>query len=85
MARYHFVTEFSLTADRPRVWDALSDPRDWPSWWRWLKPVDVHDEGGKDRLGASYTYLPRRRRRSTENEDAQIQSLATSDDDVAND
>lgn len=56
MARYHFVTEFSVTAGRPRVWDTLSDPSDWPSWWRWLKRVDVLDEGGEDRLGARYTY-----------------------------
>lgn len=56
MARYHFVTEFSVTADRERVWEALSDPTSWPSWWRWLKRVDVLDEGGPDRLGARYTY-----------------------------
>ena len=56
MAKYHFVTEFSVTADRATVWDALTDPTDWPSWWRWLKRVDVLDEGGEDRLGARYTY-----------------------------
>src|SRR5688572_20400998 len=43
MAKYHFVTDFSVTADRERVWDALSDPTGWPSWWRWLKHVEVHD------------------------------------------
>ena len=56
MARYHFVTEFAVTADRERVWETLSDPTDWPSWWRWLKRVDVHDPGGEDHLGGRYTY-----------------------------
>lgn len=56
MARYHFVTEFDVTADRDTVWGALEDPTGWPSWWRWLKRVDVLDEGGQDRLGARYRY-----------------------------
>ena len=56
MAKYHFVTEFSVTADRERVWESLSDPTGWPAWWRWLKRVEVHDPGGPDRLGARYTY-----------------------------
>jgi len=56
MARYHFVTEFEVSADRDTVWEALSDPSDWPSWWRWLKRVDVLDEGGQDRLGARHRY-----------------------------
>ena len=56
MARYHFVTDFSVSADRERVWDALSDPSDWPSWWRWLKRVEVLDKGGADQLGARYRY-----------------------------
>lgn len=56
MARYHFVTEFSVSADREIVWDALIDPTDWPSWWRWLKRVDLLDEGDADRVGARYRY-----------------------------
>ena len=56
MARYHFITEFALSADRERAWESLSDPTDWPSWWRWLKRVDVHDRGDQDHLGARYTY-----------------------------
>jgi hypothetical protein len=30
MARYHFVTEFSLPAPPDRVWDVLADPTTWP-------------------------------------------------------
>lgn len=57
MARYHFITEFTVSAGRQRTWDALSDPSGWPEWWRWLKRVDVIDEGGPDRLGARYRYF----------------------------
>jgi uncharacterized protein YndB with AHSA1/START domain len=55
-ARYHFITRFRLTADRQRVWEALRDPRDWPSWWRWLKAVDVLAEGDDQQIGARYRY-----------------------------
>jgi Polyketide cyclase / dehydrase and lipid transport len=57
MARYHFVTEFSVSADREVVWEALRDPTDWPSWWRWLKRVESLEEGrGPDGLGDRYRY-----------------------------
>ena len=56
MARYHFVTEFEVGADRDTVWEALNDPTKWPSWWRWLKRVDLLEEGGAERLGARYHY-----------------------------
>ena len=56
MARYHFVTDFTVTAERDWVWARLTDPTDWPSWWKWLKRVDVHDAGGEDHLGGRYTY-----------------------------
>src|SRR5688500_17848463 len=55
-ARYHFVTNFTVTADRERVWDTLEDPTDWPNWWRWLKRVDLLSEGGQDKVGARYRY-----------------------------
>ena len=56
MAKYHFVTEFSVTADRETVWGALDDPTGWPAWWRWLKRVEVLDEGRPDHVGARYRY-----------------------------
>jgi uncharacterized protein YndB with AHSA1/START domain len=56
MARYHFVTEFEVSADRETVWEALRDPTDWPSWWRWLKRVETLAVGGPDGLGDRYRY-----------------------------
>jgi uncharacterized protein YndB with AHSA1/START domain len=55
-ARYHFVTNFIVTAEPERVWEALEDPTDWPNWWRWLKRVDVLAEGGPDKVGGRYRY-----------------------------
>ena len=56
MARYHFVTEFGVSADRETVWSTVQDPTGWPVWWRWLKRVDLLEEGGADNLGARYRY-----------------------------
>ena len=56
MARYHFVTEFSVSASRDVVWDAVRDPTDWPSWWKWLKRVEPLAVGGPDGLGDRYRY-----------------------------
>ena len=56
MARYHFVTELSVTAERERVWDALHEPTDWPSWWKWLKRVEPLATGGPEGLGDRYRY-----------------------------
>lgn len=56
MARYHFVTEFTVSAARDVVWEAVNDPTEWPSWWRWLKRVEPLAVGGPDQLGDRYRY-----------------------------
>jgi hypothetical protein len=54
-ARYHFLSEYELTSDRQVVWEALKAVNDWPTWWRWLKRIDVVREAtGEDGLGAIY-------------------------------
>ena len=40
-ARYHFLSEFTLTSSREAVWAALVAAEAWPSWWRWLKRLEV--------------------------------------------
>lgn len=40
-ARYHFLSDFTMTSRRDAVWDALKAVEAWPSWWRWLKRIDV--------------------------------------------
>ena len=40
-ARYHFRSDFTLTSSRDAVWTALRAVDQWPTWWRWLKRIDV--------------------------------------------
>ncbi len=56
MARYHFVTALRIGADRQRVWDRIVEPLVWPSWWRWLRRVELLDRGGQQRVGARHRY-----------------------------
>lgn len=57
MARYHFVTRLRVGADRQQVWEAILDPVVWPSWWRWLKRVELLERGDADRVGARYRLI----------------------------
>lgn len=54
MALYHFVTRLQVKATPDEVWDVLNDPATWPSWWRWLRQVDVLDRGDADGVGSRY-------------------------------
>jgi Polyketide cyclase / dehydrase and lipid transport len=54
-ARYHFISSFSLSSDRDTVWDALTSVEDWPTWWSWLKRIDViRESASADGVGAIY-------------------------------
>ena len=54
-ARYHFLSEFSLTSERDAVWAALTAIRDWPTWWQSLKRVDLErDATSDDGVGGIY-------------------------------
>ena len=54
-ARYHFLSEYSLTSDREATWTKLTAVTEWPAWWRWLKRVDVVKEAtSDDGVGAIY-------------------------------
>lgn len=48
---YHFLTSIEVSADPPRVWDALADAETWPVWWRWLRKAEITKEGDADGLG----------------------------------
>jgi hypothetical protein len=41
VAQYHFLSEFTVDGDAEHIWSALIDVPTWPSWWSWLKRVDV--------------------------------------------
>ncbi len=54
-AQYHFLSEYSIRGDPERVWSALVDVVSWPSWWPWLKKVEVlRPATGPDDVGAIY-------------------------------
>lgn len=41
VAQYHFLSEYTFEGGPERIWTALNDVTSWPSWWSWLKRVDV--------------------------------------------
>lgn len=56
-ARYHLVSNYRLSSDREAVWDALQAVPQWPSWWRWLKSVDVIKQpASEDGIGGTYRH-----------------------------
>lgn len=54
--RYHLVTDIRLSANPERVWEALTRSESSPSWWRWLRHVDVIDEGDERGVGARFRH-----------------------------
>lgn len=52
---YHLVTHALIGAEPPVVWECLSDVERWPSWWRWLRRVELVEEGDEDGVGAVFT------------------------------
>ena len=54
-ARYHFLSDFVITSSRDAVWTALIAVEEWPTWWRWLKRIDVIREATSENgVGAVY-------------------------------
>lgn len=54
-ARYHFLSNFTLTSSREAAWGALMAAEAWPSWWRWLKRIDlVREATSENGVGAVY-------------------------------
>lgn len=54
-AQYHFLSEFTLRGDADRIWATLVDVATWPTWWSWLKRIDVLREAtSPDGVGAVY-------------------------------
>jgi hypothetical protein len=54
-ARYHFLSDFRMTSSRDAVWTTLRAVEEWPTWWRWLKRIDVMREAtSEDGVGAVY-------------------------------
>jgi uncharacterized protein YndB with AHSA1/START domain len=54
-AKYHFLSEFTLRGDPDRIWAALIDVAQWPTWWSWLKRIQLLREAtAADGVGSVY-------------------------------
>lgn len=49
--RYHFITTIELTSSIDEVWETLARSESWIDWWRWLKEVEVLNEGDSEGVG----------------------------------
>ena len=49
---FHLTTDWSFNAPREAVWQALSAPEEWPSWWRAAKNVERIADGDENGIGA---------------------------------
>ena len=50
-SHYAFVTEWDINAPVEQVWAAMSDPEQWPKWWRGVERVETIRPGA-DALGS---------------------------------
>lgn len=49
--RYHFTTRIELTSSPDQVWETLARSEEWIDWWRWLRSVEVLNEGNTQGIG----------------------------------
>jgi uncharacterized protein YndB with AHSA1/START domain len=56
MAEYSFITVWRVEAPIEQVWEAISHPSEWPSWWRGVEQVTELALGNENGLGARHRY-----------------------------
>lgn len=56
VTRSHLATDIRLGTNPERVWEALTRSDSSPSWWRWLREVEVIDEGDERGVGARFRH-----------------------------
>lgn len=56
MAEYEFVTFWRLTAPIDKVWNAIYEVEDWPSWWKGVESVAVLEPGDANGIGTLRRY-----------------------------
>jgi hypothetical protein len=50
--QFHLVTQWVMAAPPVSVWEALSKPEGWPTWWRAVERVELIEPGDASGLGA---------------------------------
>ena len=51
MAEYAFVTRWSFNASIERVWKKIADAEHWPTWWEYVRRVEVVEPGSELGVG----------------------------------
>jgi uncharacterized protein YndB with AHSA1/START domain len=51
-SHYEFVTRWSVDAPIDAVWAKISEPEQWPEWWRGVKAVRLLEAGDAEGAGA---------------------------------
>ena len=54
--RYALATEWVLTAPVDRIFDLLTAPQTWPTWWPYVESVERVAAGEADGIGAVWRY-----------------------------
>jgi uncharacterized protein YndB with AHSA1/START domain len=49
---FHLITDWTFAAPRDAVWDELTTPERWPTWWRAVERVELLEKGDADGVGA---------------------------------
>jgi hypothetical protein len=49
--RYHFITQIELSSSGDTVWETLARSEEWAEWWRWLRAVEVLNDGDSEGVG----------------------------------
>jgi uncharacterized protein YndB with AHSA1/START domain len=57
VAQYDFVSVWHVNAPIQSVWQAISQPWQWPTWWRGLQRVERLAPGEANGLGSIYRYV----------------------------
>lgn len=52
MYQYHFITRWQFNAPLTRVWEEIKAMDDWPEWWKYVKSVEILQEGDDDEIGS---------------------------------
>lgn len=46
------ISRFLINAEIESVWQELSQPEQWPSWWSYVKQVELLEQGDSDDMGS---------------------------------
>ena len=49
---FHLITEWRLDTPVERVWEVLTHPEDWPTWWKAVQKVELLQDGDRDGVGS---------------------------------